>query len=237
MTSEEEKRLILLSAILRLGGAGTKNQVLDEINQAGFMQLSHSDLQIMKSRNELKWRNDLAYIRKHLVTEGILSDSAWNKWQITERGRSYFASLGSRISNQQHFRHINSGAIQNITELASRIELSDENALSGETSFVEGRQALQWTTRYERDSKLRAAAIKLHGTVCMGCGFDFEKKYGPIGAGFIEVHHTKPISSLGGSSPIDPARDLVVLCSNCHSVVHRKRQSPLSLDELRNTMK
>ena len=236
MTSEEEKRLILLSAVTRLGGTGTKKQVLDEVAQASLMQFSDPDLQVMKSRNELKWRNDLAYVRKHLITEGYLN-SAWNNWQITEQGKSYFASLVSRTSSQQQFRHINPEAVRSIINLVSSTDLSDENALTGETSFVEGQQTRQWTTRYERDPKLRAAAIKLHGVVCMGCGFDFEKKYGPIGAGFIEVHHTRPVSSLGRSTSVDPANDLVVLCSNCHSIVHRKRLNPLSLDELRNTVK
>lgn len=237
MTSEEEKRLILLSAIIYLGGAGTKNQVLDEVAKTSLMQLSPSDVQVMRSRNELKWRNDLAYVRKHLVTAGHLSDSKWNNWQITEQGKNYFASLAVRVSSQKQFQHINPEAIRDIVSLASSYDLSDDNALIGETNFVEGQQTFQWNTRYERDRALRAAAIKLHGVVCMGCGFDFEKKYGQIGAGFIEVHHTKPISTLGGPLRVDPESDLVVLCSNCHSVVHRKRSNPLSLEELRSVIR
>lgn len=237
MTAEEEKRLVLLAAIVRLGGAGSKSQVLDEIEKAKLLKLSPSDLELMRSRNEVKWRNDLAYVRKHLVTERCLSDSSWNSWQITEHGKSHFSLLASWASTQKQFRHLNPEVIQSIVSLATSGELSDENALTGETSFVEGQQTLHWTTRYERDAKLRAAAIKLHGVICMGCGFDFEKKYGAIGTGFIEVHHTKPVSSLGGPSLVDLERELVVLCSNCHSIVHRKRPSPLPIDALRNTIK
>lgn len=114
--------------------------------------------------------------------------------------------------------------------------LDDDNALTGETSFLEGQSTQNWIVRYERDAELRPTAIKIHGTICQGCGFDFERKYGAIGVGFIEVHHTKPVSSLGGSVQVDPRTDLVVLCSNCHSIVHRRRPVPLSIDELKTAI-
>jgi 5-methylcytosine-specific restriction protein A len=59
----------------------------------------------------------------------------------------------------------------------------------------------------ERNPKLRAAAILIHGTECMVCGFDFEKVYGECGAGFIEVHHMLPVSSLKEEILVDPITD------------------------------
>lgn len=234
MTSEEEKQLILLSAIIRIGGSGTKNTVLNEVEHAKMMKLSSIDLEPMKSRNEVKWRNDLAYARKHLVTAGFISNIAWNTWQITDSGKVRHALLAKNALKETAFRHIAPESLPSISQ-SLPFELSDENALTGETG-IEGAESQHWITRYERDPKLRAAAIKLHGAACMGCGFNFEKIYGSLGLGFIEVHHTKPISFFGGPSAIDPATDLVVLCSNCHSIVHRRRQSPLSLAELRKTI-
>lgn len=236
MTAEEEKRFILFAAIIRLGGNGSKKQVLDEVERAGLMKFSPYDLQSRASRNELNWRNDLAYIRSHLTKEGHMP-SEWNSWIITERGKSHFASLVSKLALQKQFQHLNPDAVSAITALASGPHISDDNALSGETALVEGQQTQRWTTTYERNPRMRADAIQLHGVVCMGCGFNFETKYGAIGSGFIEVHHTRPISSLDGAGPIDPLSDLVVLCSNCHSIVHRKRPSPLSLDALRALVK
>lgn len=233
MTAEDEKRLILLTAIIRLGGSGSKGQVLDEVERAGLMMFSPHDLQFRRTRNEVNWRNDLAYIRDHLVNEGHLSSAKWNTWAITEGGERHFASLAARLSSHRQFQHFNAEAMPTVAAIISGEQLSDENALSGETSFTEGAQTQRWSTTYERNPQLRAVAIKVHGVVCMGCGFDFEEKYGAIGSGFIEVHHTKPISSLGGESSVNPASDLVVLCSNCHSIVHRKRPSPLSLEDLR----
>ncbi len=58
--------------------------------------------------------------------------------------------------------------------------------------------------------------------VCAACGFDFAKKYGERGEGFIECHHTKPLSDLEPGSKTH-LKDLVLLCSNCHSMIHAKR--------------
>jgi|CXWL01.1.fsa_nt_gi predicted HNH restriction endonuclease len=234
MTAEDEKQLILLAAIILIGGSGSKKQVLDEVERAGLMKFSPDDLQYRASRNELIWRNDLAYIRDHLVRKGHVSNVQSNKWSVTEGGKSHFASLVSKLASQSQFQHINPDVISVVTALVFGQQFSDDNALSGETALVEGQQTQHWTTTYERNPQLRADAIRLHGVVCMGCGFNFEAKYGAIGFGFIEVHHTKPISSLGGEGIVNPSSDLVVLCSNCHSIVHRKRPSPLSLEALRD---
>jgi 5-methylcytosine-specific restriction enzyme A len=66
---------------------------------------------------------------------------------------------------------------------------------------------------------------------CEVCGFNFEKAYGERGKGFIECHHTKPVSQL---EPGEKTKlvDLVLLCSNCHRVVHRHKPW-LSIDALR----
>ncbi len=100
---------------------------------------------------------------------------------------------------------------------------------SGES---EGRKISYYTTRYERSPKNRQQAIDYWGTKCMACGFDFEKTYGPRGKGFIEVHHIRPLSSRTEQVDINPKEDLVCLCSNCHRMVHRDRNSILSLEQL-----
>lgn len=70
----------------------------------------------------------------------------------------------------------------------------------------------------------------------MACKFDFYKVYGELGVGYIEVHHIKPLHSLEEVVVVDPKNDLVCLCSNCHRMVHRKRNSVLGIDELRTIL-
>ena len=92
-----------------------------------------------------------------------------------------------------------------------------------------------FTTRYERDPKLRTLAIDIHGTICMVCGFSYRKKYGKLGEGFIEVHHIKPLSE--GIREVNPETDMVCICSNCHRMIHRKRDYVMTVDELKSLVK
>lgn len=95
---------------------------------------------------------------------------------------------------------------------------------------IEGEKYSVFSNKYERDARLRKAAIEIHGTRCMVCDFSFEEKYGAAGKDYIEVHHIKPISM--GIRSVNPQTDLVCLCSNCHRMIHRKRNKVLSVEEL-----
>jgi len=67
---------------------------------------------------------------------------------------------------------------------------------------------------------------------CEACDFDFVQKYGELGNGFCEVHHLHALSARE-SNQTTCIEDLAVLCSNCHSIIHRF--VPLiSPSELRN---
>lgn len=96
----------------------------------------------------------------------------------------------------------------------------------------EGGVVMRLHKRYERDPKLvaekRKAAAAAGSLACEVCGFDFEKAYGALGAGYIEVHHTKPVHTLSARSKTKLA-DLALLCANCHRMAHRYRQpTPIS---------
>lgn len=86
--------------------------------------------------------------------------------------------------------------------------------------------------RYERSRFNREICLAHKGYSCYVCGFNFSEKYGQLGKNFIEVHHTTPVSEMGSDYKIDIDRDLVPVCSNCHSMIHRKNP-PYTVDELR----
>lgn len=100
---------------------------------------------------------------------------------------------------------------------------------------AEGGAYQQLVTRYERSEINRAACIEINGCRCKACGFDFEKVYGGIGRGCIEVHHVEMVSRLEAGTILDPEIDLVPLCSNCHSMAHR-RNPPYNVEELKAMM-
>ena len=85
---------------------------------------------------------------------------------------------------------------------------------------LEGAKYQDTVTRYERDRGNRKACIAHYGYVCQVCEMDFAKTYGDLGKEFIEVHHLHPVSV--GVREVNPVEDLIPLCSNCHSMIHRQ---------------
>jgi 5-methylcytosine-specific restriction protein A len=103
----------------------------------------------------------------------------------------------------------------------SLIESDDEE------SFPEGRVVWGKHKKRERDPKIVKKAkdifLAKHGHFfCQVCNFNFEEIYGDLGKNFIEAHHVIPVSELkeDGETFI---KDIVMLCSNCHRMIHRKR--------------
>jgi hypothetical protein len=99
----------------------------------------------------------------------------------------------------------------------------------------EGACARVEVNRYERSRVNRANCIEILGDSCKACGFNFGRAYGPIGLGFIHVHHIVPVSELGSKYIVDPGKDLVPLCPNCHAMAHQ-RKPPLGIDELKHLL-
>ena len=52
-------------------------------------------------------------------------------------------------------------------------------------------------------------------------------------SGKIEVHHIKPISEIGEECVVDPVRDLVPVCPNCHMMLHSKKDGVFTVEELK----
>jgi len=108
---------------------------------------------------------------------------------------------------------------------------TEEDSFQGK--FREGKLTYVLTNRHERNPHLRAASIQIHGTRCQVCGFSFGETYGPSGENFIEVHHLSPVSKYAGEVSVNPSADMAVVCANCHRMIHRNPEKPLSLEELR----
>jgi 5-methylcytosine-specific restriction protein A len=100
----------------------------------------------------------------------------------------------------------------------------------------EGKERTRIQTVYERSPKLRAQAVNIHGTTCKVCGFNFGKAYGEFGDGYIEIHHMIPISSIKDEHEVDPSKDLVPVCSNCHRMIHKFREKWMTIQELREIL-
>jgi 5-methylcytosine-specific restriction enzyme A len=124
--------------------------------------------------------------------------------------------------------------------VSSDTYIPPKEVISDDEEEGEEGQILTRTHRYrERDTRLarqkKSRFLRDHGSLfCEVCKFDFAAVYGDHGNGFIECHHTKPVSELevGATTKLS---DLALLCSNCHRMIHRKRPW-LSVDGLRTLL-
>jgi HNH endonuclease len=98
--------------------------------------------------------------------------------------------------------------------------------------FPEGLKVRVEVNSYERDPKARSICIAHYGAKCIVCGFDFGKRFGKIGRGYIHVHHLDPVSMLGSGGKTNPVRDLRPVCPNCHAMLH-KESPPMLIGKLR----
>lgn len=115
------------------------------------------------------------------------------------------------------------------------VSQTDYDEIPNPEIVFEGAKKEIIVNRYERNREAREKCIAAHGCKCAVCGIDFEKVYGEMGRGFIHVHHIVPLSSIGKEYELNPVRDLVPVCPNCHAMLHRK-DPPYKIEELKTIM-
>lgn len=105
---------------------------------------------------------------------------------------------------------------------------NDEN----QKTYTEGTPNQVRLTKYERNPYARAKCIEHFGLSCAVCELNFENAYGAIGKDFIHVHHIRQISDVGKSYQVNPIKDLIPVCPNCHAMIHM-RKNPYSIEEIK----
>lgn len=116
--------------------------------------------------------------------------------------------------------------------MAFSADFSSENLVSA--PIVEGEIFQVEITKFERNVAARRACIDHHGCVCKICGFDFEANFGARGVGFIHVHHLVPLSEIREKYQVNPIKDLIPVCPNCHAMLHRGTE--ISPDQLKSDL-
>lgn len=121
-------------------------------------------------------------------------------------------------------------------------KLNEANSIGfteDDEGFSEGKLILKQHLVRERNTEVIKLAkecfLQRHGKLfCEVCEFDFKAHYGDIGEGYIEGHHTKPISEMAENEQTK-VEDIALVCANCHRMLHRKRPW-LSLSELKGLL-
>ncbi len=152
--------------------------------------------------------------------EPIPANRSTNYWR--DGVRSIDESVYGRILAQSSLSPANS--------LPQHADQVQEEALE---SWHEGSRSLRYVTVYERDKRYRRQAIEIHGYRCAVCELSMGDLYGNAGEGLIHIHHVVPVSTYAQPKTIDPEKDLVPVCPNCHAVIHRRKDATLSIAEAR----
>jgi hypothetical protein len=185
---------------------------------------------------------DLVKISDSALRKRLEDESRWLCWRVRP---SDIEALPQQIPvpvatyDSKHYRiskpkEISSAGFASLQKLANSSQYL-QSPQSPDVEFEEGALLAVVHFARERNQKLVAAAKSLfekkHGHLyCEACGFDFEARYGERGIGFVEAHHTVPVSQMTGATLTKP-KDLRMLCSNCHRMVHVTAPW-LTMDEL-----
>ena len=119
-------------------------------------------------------------------------------------------------------------ALQVHSHLFPDVVIDPEGLFEGATTTVH-------VNAFERSIAARRACLAHYGYQCRVCDLEFSQRYGPLGRGFIHVHHIRPLADIRGEYQVDPVRDLVPVCPNCHAMLHRT-DPPTSVDDLRRQL-
>lgn len=154
-------------------------------------------------------------------------NSTWSKFSLRYSKAPYFDPEKSTA---------NAAVCETVVNLCALMLSLIEYTIQGIEGYEEGREQVVRVTKHERNPINRRLCLAVKGYTCAVCGLEFEKVYGEIGKGFIEVHHSVPVSMMEDGHVVDPIAELYPLCSNCHSMVHRKNP-PYTIEELKSRIK
>ncbi len=114
------------------------------------------------------------------------------------------------------------------------IQLPEE--IDDPAKFIEGASRTVSVNTYERSAEARTKCIEYYGYECQICSFSFKEFYGDIGTNYIHVHHVIPLSEIKKEYKLDPIKDLIPVCANCHAMIHKTRPA-LQVRELMKHLK
>lgn len=197
--------------------------------------------------------------RKDVKIQEALGDDLWVSQQdepseikvgieIEEARLTEDEGLISREAIKSHPLLGENRIITNPVGTVFRVNQEEEQALlnlwnSSQTDYriqasaLEGSKQLVSHYRRERSPKLvsqkKEKFLRENGVLsCEICGFSFEKTYPEnLGLGYMEAHHKVPLSKIDSlvRTTLD---DLLLVCSNCHRMIHRTKDCEENLHNL-----
>jgi hypothetical protein len=188
-------------------------------------QIRSGDRIAIKRRNRSVIRiRAIGVVERH----DLSNNRVYCNWLLTNlehevRSRGCFKSIHGPFSEDDWIEEVFL-----LGQLEHRLRGSDPPDVDDEVHFAEEgwkKWRLHPVTERNRAvvaSKKAQAMVVNSSLDCEVCGFNFATVYGDLGGDFCEVHHRVPLRDL--EEPVSTSLDdLAILCSNCHSIIHRTK--------------
>lgn len=238
----KEKDLILpaLCCIEARGSASTSDLIQD---LTALLRPEGHDAQIIANRNDTYFSQKVRNLVSHRASNGMAdwTDFTDGRYTLTAAGRTLLEE------NREAVELLFSASMERGQQAAVAGRLAASNGHKGvlydeNVTVSEGELTQKDTPTRRRSALLRRAAIEHYtqpdGSLpCAACGFDFRARYGALGEGYIQIHHETPLFQYedeGAEAFLHQAvRQVKPLCANCHSMIHRDRKHPLTVEALK----
>jgi hypothetical protein len=186
-----------------------RDNVGDGRNEATFANSLESDITYIAET--LQAGGDLRPSRVEAIGSllGASAATLWatvrnyidSKWLQPTPSHSHTSKVSSSSSHAGRFA-------ANPSVSSSQPEFTLPEEIPSSTTVIDGAVRTITVNAYERDPQGRERCIAAHGYACSVCNFDFGDRYGPVAAGFIHVHHLRPLSEIKEAHEVDPVSDL-----------------------------
>ena len=247
MTKRNQENIVLLCALIDLGGADTKDNVLSYIQDKNFWYQNDTNCPPPRTRpHERRWRNDISYAREHMVVEGCVENKTRNWWKITPKGRLLFLKLKEtalQLPESTELRYTRAFyehlCAQDEQERAQEAEedraLAEALAIrqmepAAETEIVLDNRPLPKGPSvrrsgsqpcYSRNPQILQRALQRAGYRCEIDGghvsFLCRNRTHP----YMESHHLIPMQMTDAFDvSLDREQNICCLCSSCHNQIH-----------------
>jgi hypothetical protein len=135
----------------------------------------------------------------------------------------------SRICKEPEARNGN----QNTAK--GRLRLPEQSTYMSSMSDMEGTLTEVRTAKRGRSQRLRMAALRNSSGICGICRRDFRRILSGRGVRVLQVHHKKQLSAIK-SPRLTKLSDLLVVCANCHILLHLDPSRALEPSVLRKML-
>lgn len=191
--------------------------------------INNNNYYILLSRKQSK---ALEHLRSHLYLyfkKQMGNYRPTNPQQRSFQGNCPFKIAFAKYVTQKDYSDSSTvEAVLDLIKQSARRKTIDVNKIP---HYFEGREKEMKIIYHSRNINARLECLRQSKGKCYICGFDFEKVYGDIGKGFLEVHHKTPVSTYTKEQEIS-VDQLCAVCSNCHSMIHRTK-TPMDVEELK----